>query len=64
MGRWSAPEWCSVGERGDGERLWVSVWCLREVFAAVDVETRIDRDRDRDAGIVCMFITVGPMKKL
>ena len=23
--------WCSVGERGDGERLWVSAWCLREV---------------------------------
>ena len=22
-------EWCSVGERGDGERLWVSAWCLR-----------------------------------
>ena len=20
-------EWCSVGERGDGERLWVSAWC-------------------------------------
>ena len=30
-GRWSAPGWCSVGERGDGERLWVSAWCLREV---------------------------------
>jgi len=24
-------EWCSVGERGDGERLWVSAWCLKEV---------------------------------
>jgi len=24
-------EWCSVVERGDGERLWVSAWCLREV---------------------------------
>ena len=23
-------EWCSVGERGDGERLWLSAWCLRE----------------------------------
>ena len=23
-------EWCSVGERGDGERLWVSAWCLRK----------------------------------
>jgi len=23
--------WCSVGERGEGERLWVSAWCLREV---------------------------------
>jgi len=21
-------EWCGVGERGDGERLWVSAWCL------------------------------------
>ena len=21
-------EWCNVGERGDGERLWVSAWCL------------------------------------
>ena len=20
-------EWCSVGERGDGKRLWVSAWC-------------------------------------
>jgi len=25
-------EWCSVGGRGDGERLWVSAWCLREVY--------------------------------
>ena len=25
-------EWCSVGERGDWERLWVSAWCLREGF--------------------------------
>ena len=24
-------EWCSVGGRGDGERLWVSAWCLRDV---------------------------------
>ena len=24
-------EWCSVGERGDVERLWLSAWCLREV---------------------------------
>ena len=24
-------EWCSVGERGEGERLWVSAWCLGEV---------------------------------
>ena len=24
-------EWCSVGERGEGERLWVSAWCLREM---------------------------------
>ena len=24
-------EWCSVGERGDGERLWLSAWCLREM---------------------------------
>ena len=24
--------WCSVGERGDGERLWVSAWCLRDVY--------------------------------
>ena len=23
-------EWCGVGERGDGERLWVSAWCLRK----------------------------------
>ena len=22
----------SVGERGNGERLWVSAWCLREVY--------------------------------
>ena len=20
-------EWCGVGERGDGERLWVPAWC-------------------------------------
>ena len=25
-------EWCSVGERGDVERLWLSAWCLREVY--------------------------------
>ena len=25
-------EWCSVGERGDEERLWVYAWCLREVY--------------------------------
>ena len=25
-------EWCSVGERGDGKRLWVSAWCLRMVY--------------------------------
>ena len=24
-------EWCSGGERGEGERLCVSAWCLREV---------------------------------
>ena len=24
-------EWYSVGGRGDGERLWVSAWCLRKV---------------------------------
>ena len=24
-------EWCSVGERGDGKRLWVSAWGLRVV---------------------------------
>ena len=23
-------EWCSVGERGDGKRLLVSAWCLRD----------------------------------
>ena len=22
----------TVGERGDGERLWVSAWCLRKVY--------------------------------
>ena len=25
-------EWCSVGERGEGKRLWVSAWCLKEVY--------------------------------
>ena len=24
--------WCSVGERGDVERLWLSAWYLREVY--------------------------------
>ena len=24
-------EWCSVGGQGDGERLWLSAWCLRKV---------------------------------
>ena len=24
--------WSSVGERGEGERLWLSAWCLREVY--------------------------------
>ena len=27
--------WCSVGERGDGERLWVSAWCLRYIYTGV-----------------------------
>ena len=25
-------EWCSVGERGDEGRLWVSAWCLGEGY--------------------------------
>ena len=32
---WGGKEhrkWFSVGERGDGERLWMSAWCLREVY--------------------------------
>ena len=28
-------EWCSVGERGEGERLWVSAWCLRYIYTGV-----------------------------
>jgi len=31
-------EWCSVGERGDGERLWVSAWCLRYVQKGMKCE--------------------------
>ena len=31
-------EWCSVGERGDWERLWVSGWCLREVYKKEECE--------------------------
>ena len=35
-------EWCSVGERGDGERLWVSAWCKGQVRGegAVKEETQ------------------------
>ena len=29
-------EWCSVGGRGDVERLWVSAWCLMVCFDKVE----------------------------
>ena len=65
-------EWCSVGERGDGKRLWVSAWCrwldLRWLNCAREQLDLGPQRLDDSDGLVfletlCMFITIGPMKK-
>ena len=34
-------EWCAIGERGDGERLWVSAWCLRDVYKKLSGSSQV-----------------------
>ena len=59
-GRWGGGahrEWCGVGERGDGERLWVSAWCLSGETRRVSTSTQRDCGGDKSTSQFIKMLT-------